>query len=1252
MTRYRMTWLGALLFCGVAGAATPPGNAQWIWSKDVNAGKRWFRREVRAFEPSTGIVWIASSGPFTLYVNGTEVGSGKAGKAYRYSLNGIVERGVNSVAVATNSTGSGPAGILVNGEVRSQGGSSIPFDSGKDWKVNGNPPAGDAWTKPLFAESGWQPVKTLGLHKDSPWKSLAIGGSMYDRFQMADGFDIEQIAPPSVTGSLTSLAWGNRGRLLVTREREPIYSLVDEKGTGKYTKAIAYSQDVKNCQGICQVGDDLYACGDGPQGTGLYRMPDRNHDDKADKVELIHKYKGGMGDHGPHTVVQGPDGWLYNIVGNHCWIQAKPQPNSPILKYEEGDLLRPRYEDPNGHAAGIKAPGGTIWRFTPDGKQWFLHTMGFRNAYDMCFNSQGDLFSFDSDMEWEVGMPFYKPIRMTHCIAGADFGWRSNSAKWPEYYFDSLPALVDVGRGSPTGVVVYEHNHLPAKYRGAILASDWSMGRLIAVFPKRQGATYSATFETIASGNPLNIVDIEVDRDGSLVFATGGRGTEGGVYRIKWTGKTDSKVGSKPSMKTIDDALAMPQIQAQWAKEACAAIKAKSPKEWAPKLEQAIKTGTPQQKIRALTLMNWFGPKPTEAMLLAATEDGDSSVRAFALMCLGKSEGDALKAAAGRWLENLDPVTQRAACEAIVRLGLPVSGSRIVQLLGDNDRWVRYAARLVLERIPRSEWGDIRTSNAFASSLLAMHRMGEKVRPSIALREAVRLVGAPNVPKQTQLDFLRVLQLQLIDDDKNEDDQARISQALVAKMPVGDDRIDRELARIVAYCNPPTTIRKLLDVAAKATSQASQIHYILCLSYVKDGWDSVSVRRVMDWYEKTRNWEGGHSFAQHLEAIVGNCVLHFPRGELKSLILEWRQRPFAARVLLGKVTPEMVDGYDELLGKVTTEVAAMSNGGEKEEFTNMILEALGRSSAEKAQAMLRKFFDEQPDRRDQLARLLAKHPSPASRAFYLRAIQSGDNNTIQECIKALRSDRSFKAKPDEIRAIVLAGLKLGRSGGMNAAALLQKLTGSKHGVDRDASQALAHYQKWYREKFPNEPAAELPQETQSAGYNVAQLTAMLDGDEGRKGDVQRGKAIFTKANCVKCHRFGSEGQGVGPDLTSVRRRFNKKEIVESVIFPSMVISDQYKGVTVSVNDGRVYTGTPISPPGSPKLTLVLSDATKVEIPRSDIESSRTATVSVMPADLFKPLQLRDIADLFAYLETGKTMPETPANAGANAATGR
>ena len=214
-------------------------------------------------------------------------------------------------------------------------------------------------------------------------------------------------------------------------------------------------------------------------------------------------------------------------------------------------------------------------------------------------------------------------------------------------------------------------------------------------------------------------------------------------------------------------------------------------------------------------------------------------------------------------------------------------------------------------------------------------------------------------------------------------------------------------------------------------------------------------------------------------------------------------------------------------------------------------------------------------------------------------------------------------------------------------------TGSDSAAGNNAGTALAHYQKWYTDKFPSAPTAELPAlDPKKSKYTFEKLVAYLEQDEkGRSGSVEQGRKLFTKAKCAKCHRFEKDGETIGPDLTSVRRRFQKKEIIESMVYPSQVISDQYRMVQVVTIDGQVHVGMPV--PGNAnddKLVLLLSDATRLEVPKKKIEEHAPSKVSVMPAGLLDELSLAEIADLFAFLETSRFNAITPAAGAVSAKT--
>ena len=230
------------------------------------------------------------------------------------------------------------------------------------------------------------------------------------------------------------------------------------------------------------------------------------------------------GEHNAHAIRRGPDGWLYVICGNFTGIDASyaQLPTSPI-------------KDPLA---------GCVVRFTPDLGASEIVADGFRNAYGMDFNPDGELFAFDSDNERCVSLPWYEPTRFYHVVAGGHHGWRApqrgNFWRVPPYDPDVSRPLVTLGRGSPTGVACYRHVQFPAQYRGGFFLLDWTFGKVHLVTLERAGATYQARSEVFAESvgaNGFAPTDIAVDPgSGDLYLSVGGRGTRGAVYRVRYAG--------------------------------------------------------------------------------------------------------------------------------------------------------------------------------------------------------------------------------------------------------------------------------------------------------------------------------------------------------------------------------------------------------------------------------------------------------------------------------------------------------------------------------------------------------------------------------------------------------------------------------------------------------------------------------------------------------------------------------------------
>jgi putative heme-binding domain-containing protein len=153
-------------------------------------------------------------------------------------------------------------------------------------------------------------------------------------------------------------------------------------------------------------------------------------------------------------------------------------------------------------------------------------------------------------------------------------------------------------------------------------------------------------------------------------------------------------------------------------------------------------------------------------------------------------------------------------------------------------------------------------------------------------------------------------------------------------------------------------------------------------------------------------------------------------------------------------------------------------------------------------------------------------------------------------------------------------------------------------------------------------------------WTVEELQPLLD-QVGKGRDFLKGKAAFTAAQCIQCHRFADAGGAVGPELTAVSSRYTRRDILDSILLPSKVISEQYQNTRFIKRDGDEVTGR-IVEENDDKVVVAtnpLSDA-KVEVKKADIEKRVPSAVSPMPEGLVNNLTQDEILDLLAYLESG------------------
>lgn len=1093
-------------------------------------------------------------------------------------------------------------------------------------------------------------------------------------FKVPPGFAVERACPAS--RSIIAMTFDGAGRVFLSVERGPILVAADKDGDGMYETVSTFTEEIGYCMGLLWVGPGegggpkgtLFAVGDGPvgegkQGHGVYRLTDSDGDLKADRVELFAPVS-EMGEHGTHAVVLGADRHLYIAVGNHSSLAVPFAADSPLLRGYEGSILPPYY-DPNGHAIGCRYPGGIVARVDLAGKHWTYFSVGYRNHYDIAFNSAGDLFTFDSDMEWDCGLPWYRPVRVIHVAPASDYGWRTSSYNWQPYCFDSLPAMADVGRGSPTGVAVYEHHRFPERYRGAVIVLDWSQGRVFAVHPKREGATYTGESELFISGKPqFNVTDAEVGPDGALYFTTGGRNVIGTLYRMTYKG-ADLPPPPPDAADDVEKAIRMPQPSSAWARERVRALRERVGASWGTSLEAAARDSKrpAADRLRAVDLLRLFGPAPDARLIADLARDADGSVRAHAAGVIRDDALPGMVPALTALLDDADPHACRRACEALGGVDpSDVPYGKLYALLGHPDRWIRSAARTALERtVGTAPLRDAILKEAdprrAADGLLLLARAAMPPAPpspppaGAPPRTLTNAPWAPPAPLAADpavfakvadllrgevapdalLDLLRATEVAIhLQGDAPPPIREKLAAAILAWFPHADARLTREMAVLIAYWAPPGGMDKLLGALRPDLPHEEQIYLAYCARATASPWTLEQKQRLLDWFESASAWRGGNSFRGYIDAMLRACLDRVTPAEATTLIKRGTVGPVMFSVLLPRLDPKELGDLVETLKSV---YARIEDGADPEAAAHQresILLGLAKLAHPALEDWFRKIHDADPRQRDAALTGLAAFKNPADWARLVDGASRPRSGASVACTQALLLIGRAPEDPAVYRRVIDAGRALGFYRGEHLLPLLTHWTKRPAAkVERHQwGQALQDWEDWVDATYGGAAAATAA--AQGPAWSFDAIGAFLARSAPRKGSPARGAAIYKKARCAECHRLGETGGGVGPDLNGLTRRFNDGQILESIVYPSRVVSDQFRAMIVNTQDGRVFEGRVVEDTPQ-RFVMIQTDGQKVTIEKNEVFTTMESKTSLMPEGLLAPFTLEDVKDLFAVL---------------------
>jgi putative heme-binding domain-containing protein len=713
-------------------------------------------------------------------------------------------------------------------------------------------------------------------------------------FSVPAGFAVERlfVVPAGELGSWVCLGTDGKGRLIASDQGgQGLVRITPAPLDGSGPTVVEkIPVPLTAAQGLLWAFDALYVVCNGGPGSGLYRATDSDGDDMLDRVEKLRELPGG-GEHGPHAVRLSPDGTrLFVICGNHTKLPfavtdvTPPQtmggirPNQRRVELPadgtsrlpanwDEDQIIPRMWDANGHAVGLLAPGGYVASTDRDGKTWEVWTAGYRNPYDFAFNADGEMFVYDADMEWDFGTPWYRPTRVNHATSGSELGWRSGSGKWPACFPDSLPALVDIGPGSPVGVAFGYGTTFPAKYQKALYVCDWTFGTMYAIHLESEGSTYKGVKEEFVARTPLPLTDMVVGRDGAIYFTVGGRGGQSELYRVTYTGSDPTAaVDARDQRGGAERALRHDLESLHRRAEDPAAAVAKA----LPHL------ASPDRFVRYSARIA-LEHQPLDLWQSKALASAELRARIAAAIAVARQAEPAAQAAVLAALDTVDPAAldvagkidlARAYELATVRLGEPPADAR-----------ARIAARLG----PLFPSGSFDLDRELASLLVGIRAPG-------IVTKLVKLLAAPT------------------------------GSAGDTNLAPDEDGLRGLIARNAGYGG---AVRASLE----KRSDLLQVHYAYVLRTVhdKDAWTADDARTYYAWFPRAREWGGGASFGRFLENIKNESLARLTDTEKLALEAQGILERWVPPPLPKPEGPGRAWTVDEVLAKADTELASGRN---------------------------------------------------------------------------------------------------------------------------------------------------------------------------------------------------------------------------------------------------------------------------------------------------------------------------------------
>ena len=958
---------------------------------------------------------------------------------------------------------------------------------------------------------------------------------------------------------------------------EKIHLLEDADGDGVMDRSTLFADEFQTevtgiAAGVLAWRGDVYAT----IAPDVWKLRDTNGDGESDQRESIAHGFGlhiAYAGHDMHGLTFGPDGRLYWSIGD----------KGTNVMSQEGVRWKYPHE-------------GAVLRCYPDGSGFEVFAHGLRNVQEIAFDAYGNLFGVDNDADFGG-----EKERFVYIVEGSDSGWRSyyqyrgkDYNPWMDekmavphcneqlaYYTPAMSNSVD----GPAGLAYNPGTALNERYRDAFFLTQFPAGKISAFRVKPDGAGFQMVdFHDVMKGPAT--VGTSFGPDGALYFTDWGGGwtlnNKGAIWKLDDPKEAQSEerrevaamlregpaqVSQGDLAERLAHADQRVRLDAQW--------ELVRRKQVALFDQIALNPDAPQlARIHAIWGLAQLQVERPETMTKLA-QDEDVEIRAQA----GRWAGELGSAPAGLLVKLMSDGSPRVAHLAAIAAG-KISQSEALP-----------AAIELLEKSPADDtvlrhsviYALAGSANAEQLADLASHASRHVRRGAVV---ALRRQQAPEV-----VAFL------------NDSEAAVVTEAVAA---IYDDwMIEAALPAAAAVLERGD---ELTEAAARRSMAANR----------RVG-DVAAAKRLANYAVEASHPEVLRVFAIELIGSWAERVKLDP-ADGRAIALEPKERASAlaaARV----VATTLGDDASKALVSASNQMAKKL--GLELDLNALAKRARERSIDEEARVESLKTLGQIGDKvAITTARALLEDASPALRATAAGVLAADDPNAVMNYLQTtgLRSDHL----PEAQRSVrLLAELKHSDASDMMLSMLELVANGNgPGGLHLDIFRAAESMS----EKHP-ETAKKLDslREDLAKKKPLGTFQLALEG-----GDQARGERVFQthlSAQCAQCHRVGDEGSDVGPPLTNAGRH-SRAYLLESLIHPQAVVTPGYGFTTVTMENGKVLTGT-LESENDEAIKIATADG-KTHILALEDVAERTDPISTMPP-MRETLTLEELRNLVAYL---------------------